>query len=476
MMLNFDSIFDSNWVAVVGWTLIHFVWQAGLVAILVALFLLLTRRLSANVRYWIACCGLLAMATAPLVTLCVLSSQRVAGPVDSTWAALGEPLSFSRFEGSAAPAMEGSGSAGPIHAADGGEPGIAIGLSGYQDWGTRVAPYLVTIWSLGVLVLILRTCFGLLRVFQWKSHSKPVQESLQVPFRRLLNRMGCRGVELLECTSISIPGVVGFLKPVVLVPAAMLSSMPPAQLEAILAHELAHVKRHDFLVNLIQTVIEIVLFYHPAVWWVSKQIRVQREFCCDDLAISVVKDRQAYATALVGLESLRIEKWVLAANGGSLLTRIERIVSFDNTKAATPVHSMVGVATAFLIVLGIGMGSALATRSLETPHSNRVEDSTQHALGESDKDEEQAKVIREVTRKDSKSGLDKKVFPGILLKAKNNKNVRLDMMYSNVLEHSLIPQRVAKQLGAEPVGDIRFFEIREPIAFSIQMQISRALR
>ena len=121
---------------------------------------------------------------------------------------------------------------------------------------------------------------------------------------------------------------IGWLKPVILIPTSALAGLSPLQLEAILAHELAHIRRHDYLVNLLQTLVETLLFYHPAVWWVSKQIRIERENCCDDLAVSLCGDPILYAQALADLEHLRGAgtNLVLAANGGSLLHRVKRLL------------------------------------------------------------------------------------------------------------------------------------------------------
>ena len=102
-----------------------------------------------------------------------------------------------------------------------------------------------------------------------------------------------------------VPSVVGWLRPVILLPASALTGLSPAHLDAIIAHELAHVRRHDFAVNLLQTAAEILLFYHPACWWISRRIRAEREHCCDDIAVSLCGDRLLYATALADLEALR---------------------------------------------------------------------------------------------------------------------------------------------------------------------------
>ncbi len=146
---------------------------------------------------------------------------------------------------------------------------------------------------------------------------------------RLAKRLHiARPIRLLESSMVDVPTVIGWLRPVVLMPASALAGMAPQQLEAILAHELAHIRRHDYLVNLLQTLVETLLFYHPAVWWLSRRIRVERENCCDDLAVSLCGDPYAYARALADLEELRADssRLVLAATGGSLLHRVRRLI------------------------------------------------------------------------------------------------------------------------------------------------------
>lgn len=124
------------------------------------------------------------------------------------------------------------------------------------------------------------------------------------------------------------PSVVGWLRPVILLPMSAVTGLAPDQLGAVLAHELAHIRRHDYLVNLLQMAAEALLFYHPAVWWVSGRIRVEREFCCDDLAVSVCQNAVTYARALSTLEKLRpaIPAIAMGSTGGPLLARIQRIL------------------------------------------------------------------------------------------------------------------------------------------------------
>jgi hypothetical protein len=177
--------------------------------------------------------------------------------------------------------------------------------------------------------------------------TRPVSEAWVMTFRRLRHRLGIeRAVVLLESSAVSVPAVVGWLRPVILVPASVFAGLTPEQLEAVLAHELAHVRRHDYLVNLIQAMVESLLFYHPAVWWVSRQVRLERECCCDDLAVAVCGDRLGYARALTVLEGMRegmrapVPQLALGASGtdgGSLLRRIRRIAGLpERNGAASP--------------------------------------------------------------------------------------------------------------------------------------------
>src|SRR5206468_331985 len=142
--------------------------------------------------------------------------------------------------------------------------------------------------------------------------------------RRIAYRIGLpAAAHVVESALVEVPIVVGWLRPAIILPVAALASLSPSQVEAILAHELAHIHRHDYAVNVLQTIAETLLFYHPAMWWLSNRIRTEREYCCDDIAVAVCGDRVGYAQALAALESRRTaaETMALAATGGSLLDR-----------------------------------------------------------------------------------------------------------------------------------------------------------
>jgi uncharacterized protein (TIGR03435 family) len=167
---------------------------------------------------------------------------------------------------------------------------------------------------------------------------RPAPPEWQQTLNRLKARVGVsRPVRLLISALMQTPAVVGWLRPVVLVPVGALAGLPSEQVEALLIHELAHIRRHDYLVNILQSVAEALLFYHPAVWWVSGHIRSEREMCCDDVAVSLTGDAFSYALALADLESSRPARFqaAVAANGGSLADRIGRLLGQSRPASRT---------------------------------------------------------------------------------------------------------------------------------------------
>ena len=189
---------------------------------------------------------------------------------------------------------------------------------------------------------------------------------------RLKERMGIRrAVALLESARVEVPMVVGWLRPAILVPVAALSGLTAPELEAILAHELAHIRRHDYLVNLLQCVVEILMFYHPATWWITRVIRREREHCCDDMAVAACRDRLTYARALAAMEGLRVPAFSLspAANGGNLLARVRRILK-PQEESMKPVRMLLGLAVV-LAVAPIWLARADDQSAKANPRSAR---------------------------------------------------------------------------------------------------------
>jgi beta-lactamase regulating signal transducer with metallopeptidase domain len=229
-------------------------------------------------------------------------------------------------------------------------------------------PTLILVWLLGVSMLSLRLLTGWIWIQRLRTHGvSPAAEAWQAMSVRLSRRLHiARAITLLESTLVDVPTVIGWLKPVVLLPATALAALSPQQLEAILAHELAHIRRHDYLVNLLQTLVETLLFYHPAVWWLSRRIRIERENCCDDLAVSLCGDPVAYASALADLEALRSaapeftrkphDHIAMAATGGSLLHRVRRLLGAPSSHSGRGPAWLAG-SVALVLIGGIVLGA-----------------------------------------------------------------------------------------------------------------------
>ena len=157
--------------------------------------------------------------------------------------------------------------------------------------------------------------------------------------RRIAGQLGIeRTIDVRQTLERTGPVVIGWIKPALILPASMLTNLAPRELEALLAHELAHIKRHDYVVNLIQAVVETLLFFHPAVWWVSRRIRAEREFCADDAAIRLCADRDTYVRSLVSLAGLARGSvpHAVAATGGSLTVRAIRALYQTDRRFQAP--------------------------------------------------------------------------------------------------------------------------------------------
>jgi beta-lactamase regulating signal transducer with metallopeptidase domain len=359
----------NPWIQVTGWTLIHFVWQAALLAIATALSLWLCRRRSPNVRYAVACVGLAAMLAAPAVTAVVMLepgswlSPRNGFPVSSGFAPTVTPLPLAIDEASSA-------------------RGAAR---------TRIdalLPFLVWTWFAGVLLLLARFSGGCWRVRRLRiaSHLQPAS-SWQSTAERLASRLRLdNAFRVVESTIVDAPTVIGWMRPVLLLPVVVLTNLTPGQIEALLVHELAHIRRRDYAVNVCQTLAEALLFFHPAVWWVSARIRDAREQCCDDVVVDVCGEPAAYAAALAELASWQTRQSALAlgATSGSLLPRIRRLLGMGEVDQRRALGGLV-LATGVAIVAGIAVLSSAsladvraASNSAQRPAENRRVRQTDH--------------------------------------------------------------------------------------------------
>lgn len=356
-MISFLDVTFAPWAqhpgaVKLGAVLLHFVWQGAFLAAAALAVLLVIRRARPQVRYSLLLGILAMMAIAPIATLALLPE-----PAEAVARAPIEEMSLqSSLPEASRPSLPAEATAiveipsapfvdtdlpresPPAPMSPAGREATfyqareAGRLDRWIEFSGRLQNYLhwiVAAWLAGVCVLSLRLLVGLIGVERARRVGViAVAEQIQRAVDRLAASLGItRRVVALESSAVEIPTLTGWLRPVILLPASALCGLYPEQLEAIVAHELAHVRRHDYLVNLVQTVIETVLFYHPAVWWLSSRIRQEREHCCDDIAIALCNDRVTYARALASMEELRhAARWVVAARGGSLVERIARML------------------------------------------------------------------------------------------------------------------------------------------------------
>jgi len=304
----------NPWMYVAGWVLVHFVWQGAVVALAATCVLHLCRRQAASLRYVIAC-GAMAMMLAGAVATAALVKAPTHGSESSN-------VPAHRREVRADVLL-------PIELQN--TPASAEASSGVRV--ELLLPWIVSAWLCGVTFLLLRAGAGWWRVRRLHSLALSSASSIwQGAGDRIASRLNLRrAIRIVELPHIDVPLVIGCLRPAVVLPIAAIAQLDVAQVEAILAHELAHVRRHDYLVNLMQTLAETLLFYHPAVWWLSARIRDEREHCCDDMAVAVCGDPVGYAAALTELEAWRGREVSLAAaaTGGSLLLRVRRILRVE---------------------------------------------------------------------------------------------------------------------------------------------------
>ena len=296
-----------------GWTLLHFLWQGALVALILACILSLLSRRSAQPRYLAACCALVLIVALPLVTF----TRIITAPQGATQTTLFLTTFASATTDRTLPVPQQ-----PLLQR------LAENLARDID---RAMPTRLIIWLAGVVVLLTRLTIGLIIARRMKSATtQPPPRDLLQAFHQLSRRIGLtRPIRLLNSALVQVPTVIGWLRPVVLIPLGCLAGLSPTQIEAVLAHELAHIRRHDYLISVLQSIVEALLFYHPAVWWVSQQIRREREHCCDDLAVAITGDPLTYARALSLLEEHRstLPVLTLGANGGILTMRIKRLLA-----------------------------------------------------------------------------------------------------------------------------------------------------
>ncbi|MBX2875867.1 MAG: M48 family metalloprotease [Saprospiraceae bacterium] len=313
-MTILEYLLSDTLIQVIGQTMLHSLWQGILVAgILVACWPFLRKSTAAN-RY----------ATFSVALLFLF------GLVMSTFAYLYG-------------AATGSGSMSILtdtafFAATEGQRGVIVG----QDASSGIFfPLLVTIWVAGISIMSIKLILEWVYLERLKIHSTPLDSTWQTKLDQLAEQLGLpKGIQLLQSKWVNSPVTIGMFRPIVLMPIGLVNGLHADQVACILAHELAHIRRHDFLVNILQSIVETLLFFNPMVWWLSRLIREERELCCDDIAAGVTGDKKQLAYTLAKLEEWRMEVPSLALGFNSkpnkAIERIRRLIGQEgHTKVVT---------------------------------------------------------------------------------------------------------------------------------------------
>ena len=305
-MIMLSRFVSPNAMQSLGWALLHFVWQGTALAALAAVAMALCRR--ASTRYLLGMGTLVLMLLAPVVTLSSYSHQH----------------SVNALQGQASHFVTPSRPASTANLA-----ALRTGRSPSTTPGMNAFPWLVEAWLLGVAFFSLRSAGGFLLLERERRRQSTVVEArvLEICYT-LQDRFGIhRAIDYCECKWLQAPAVIGWFRPVVFLPVSALTGLSPEQLEAVIAHELAHIHRLDPFLNVFQVCVETLLFYHPAIWWLNKRIRAEREHCCDDMAVEFCGNAVEYARALTLMEEWRSAPvFAMAANRGPLRDRIVRLL------------------------------------------------------------------------------------------------------------------------------------------------------
>jgi beta-lactamase regulating signal transducer with metallopeptidase domain len=300
-----------------GWTLLHFLWQGALLAALLQTMLPLFR--TARVRHNLALCTLAMMAVAPAVTFLFLHQQGEGTPIIATGHAV--------------------------------STGLRTTITGLVPIAipTPWMDGMVLLWLAGIAILSIRALGGWYLTEKLSRHGvSRLPAGVMRRCQTLRQRLAISWpVRFLQSCEVRVPTVVGWFRPVILLPVSAITGLPPQQLDALILHELAHIMRLDAFTNILLAAVETLLFYHPVVWWVAHRVRIEREHCCDDMAVSACGDAAVYVEALTSLAHNPVPALALAANGEGLKERAARLLGAPSRSRRFSLSGLIG-----LVLLG----------------------------------------------------------------------------------------------------------------------------
>lgn len=342
-------------VRALGWTFLHSLWIGALLSVVFLGVRWLQRYSAARTRY---VTGLIFMSLVPvMVVLAFIFSLQRTGTGNLTTERTPVAGVYQEAAGAAETELFDSGheSVVPIE-------WVSLARTYYFE---QYHSFFVSLWMMGIVLLSLNHIGGFLYTGRLRRHGLvEAEEALHRSFERLIVQSGIsRPVSLFESWLVKVPMVIGYFKPVVLFPVGLSTGLSAAEIEAILAHEIAHIRRHDFLINILQSIVEVLLFFHPGVWIIGAAIREERENCCDDEAIRLSGDEVGLATALAQVELWRQQgRWALGFSGNknSLFDRIKRIINNKTMKAQHREGNLLAIA----LIAGLCLSTLTALKGI----------------------------------------------------------------------------------------------------------------
>ena len=301
------NYFEEQFVSAIGWTVLHSLWQVALIALLMSVVLFLIDDRKAKTRYTISLTAMSLALISSAVTFLYFYSQE--GGVE-TLTAMVDIVPFM---------------------AEANDYSVGY-LDSIRLYFKEHLSLITSVWVCGVLFFVFRLIGGYVYLQHLTRSHQGVHEVLTYSLNKLKKTLNIKKeISIFQSAKVSAPMVIGYVKPCILFPLGVVNQLDVQEVEAVIIHELAHIQRHDFLINILQSIGEIVFYYHPAAWWISANIKAERENCCDDLAIKHCGDSMAYAKVLVKLQELKFDRVPglalgFSRNKKSLVHRVRRIL------------------------------------------------------------------------------------------------------------------------------------------------------
>lgn len=434
------DLFNAPWLQVLGYTLLHSIWQALIVSAIIFITLRFVPLRLSNVRYVIASLGLFMILSLSIATFCYLYTTSGSFPLTLT------ALDYAKGPGQTEPSAV---------------PEVVGYFTQAKHFIQSLLPLFLIIWIIGTLIFSLRIMTGLLYVEKLKGGASLLQNDWSDYIQKLAEQLKVRRLVLLaESTAIQAPVIVGYLKPMILIPVGMCSSLSTEQLETIFLHEMMHIRRKDYMVNLIQISVEAVYFFNPFVWIISGIMKREREHCCDDAVVQIHGNAAEYAHALATLEELRLTKvglsLSLAEDKNQLLHRIKRLME----KSVKNYSGRERVIPALLLIIGLVCASWISTQT------GRKESSFNAAFAMADTVKKQKKnkdKKEEAKAKENAVAVEKK-------NEKQEKKEKQEKEEDDVLTSHPLPPNPALGLAMPPISDMEIMPALPPPGLNLMLE------